>query len=193
MKTIRFLPLALVGFALTGCFGMGGNKPDSLLDLTPTATRTAAAEKVVPTSQAVVVALPTVPEELGVMRIPVRTNGAITYLKDAEWVAKPAVLFSRLVTETVAAGGRVVLDTGETAFQAGIVLTGHLQSFGVDGDRREAVVVYDAALATGDNNLRTRRFEARVPLATVDPATVAPALNQAANQVAADVAGWLGG
>ncbi len=89
-------------------------------------------------------------------------------------VSKPSILFSRLVTETLAAGGRVVLDPGETVFQAGTVLTGHLQSFGVDADRREAVVVYDAALAAPDNSLRSRRFEARVPLAAIDPATVVP-------------------
>lgn len=192
MKTIRLLAVAATVLLLSGCLGMGGGKPDYLLDLTPTRMRATAAERSVPTSEAVVVALPTVPEELNVRRIPVRTGGSITYIKDAQWVDKPAVLFSRLVTETVAASGRVVLDAAETAFGAGTVLTGHLQSFGVDASTREAVVIYDAALATDENNLRTRRFEARVPLAAIDAATVAPALNQAANQVAAELAGWLG-
>ncbi len=191
MKTMRLLPAIAAGLTLSACFG-GSDKPDALLDLTPTAVRTTAVDKTVPAAQVVVVALPTVPEELGVMRIPVRTGAAFTYLKGAQWVSKPSILFSRLVTETLAAGGRVVLDPGETVFQAGTVLTGHLPSFGVDADRREAVVVYDAALAAPDNSLRSRRFEARVPLAAIDPATVVPALNQAANKVAADVAGWLG-
>jgi cholesterol transport system auxiliary component len=54
------------------------------------------------------------------------------------------------------------------------------------------VVIYDAALATNEDQVRTRRFEARVPLASIDGASVPPALNQAANQVAAEVAAWLG-
>lgn len=191
MRPARFLLPIASALVLSGCFG-GAKAPKSLLDLTPTRTRAAAAENTVPTSEAVVVALPTVPEELTANRIPVRQGGQITYLKDAQWVDTPATLFSRLVTETVAASGRVVLDAGETAFQAGTVLTGHLQSFGVDGDRREAVVIYDAALATKESQVRTRRFEARVQLSTIEAATVAPALNQAANQVAEELAAWLG-
>jgi cholesterol transport system auxiliary component len=57
----------------------------------------------------------------------------------------------------------------------------------------EAVLVYDAALARGADRVETRRFEARVPVAAVDAASAAPALNQAANQVADEVAAWIGG
>jgi len=39
----------------------------------------------------------------------------------------------------------------------------------------------------------TRRFEARVPVAAIDRANAAPAVNAAANQVAIEVAGWIGG
>lgn len=192
MRVTRLLPAALAALLLSGCFG-GAKAPKMLLDLTPERNRTAAAETSAPIAQAVVVALPTVPEELSVRRIPVRAGGSITYLKDAEWVDAPAQLFSRLVTETVAATGRVVLDSSETSFQAGIVLSGHLQSFGVDAARREAVVIYDAALAVGEDKLRIKRFEARVPLGRIDAEDAAPALNQAANQVAAEIAAWLGG
>jgi cholesterol transport system auxiliary component len=55
----------------------------------------------------------------------------------------------------------------------------------------EAVVVYDAALARGEG-VQTRRFVARAPLAVVDAPSAAAALNLAANQVAADVAAWIG-
>jgi cholesterol transport system auxiliary component len=55
------------------------------------------------------------------------------------------------------------------------------------------LVRYDAALSTqGGTGVQTRRFEART-LADGTAATVGPALNQAANQVAAEVAGWIGG
>lgn len=191
MKPSRLLPVLAGTLALAGCFG-GAKAPKSLFELTPARTRTAAAESSVPTSQALVVALPTVPQELRAQRIPVRAGGQVSYLKEAQWIDAPAILFGRLIAEIAAASGRVVLQPGETAFQAGIVLTGHLDSFGVDADAREAVVTYDAALATEGNNVRTRRFEARVPLSTIEAGTVAPALNQAANQVAAEIAAWLG-
>ena len=190
MRPIRLLPLLAAALALAGCFG-GAKVPDRFLDLTPLRERPATAGQTAPTSEAVVVSLPSVPQELEVPRIPVRSGGGVTFLKDAQWVDLPAALFTQLLTETVAASGRVVLDSQETAFRAGTVLTGSLDSFGVDADRREAVVIYDAALATDENQVRTRRFEARVPLAPIDEASVAPALNQAANQIAAEVAAWL--
>ena len=50
------------------------------------------------------------------------------------------------------------------------------------------IVRYDGALSTaGGTRVETRRFEARVP-ADGTAATVGPALNQAANQVAIEVA-----
>ncbi len=50
-----------------------------------------------------------------------------------------------------------------------------------------------AAGPSQGGGLTTQRFEARVPAATPDAAGVGPALNQAANQIAADVARWVGG
>jgi len=43
-----------------------------------------------------------------------------------------------------------------------------------------------------DGQILTRRFEARVSGVLAEPASVAPALNEAANKVAADVAAWIG-
>ena len=55
------------------------------------------------------------------------------------------------------------------------------------------MVRYDGALARqGGTRVETRRFEASVP-ADGTAATVGPALNAAANQVAVDVAKWIGG
>jgi cholesterol transport system auxiliary component len=71
-------------------------------------------------------------------------------------------------------------------------LTGQLQRFGVDATTSEVVAVYDAALARRGGGVTTRRFEARVPVAVVDSANVSPALNQAANQIATEVAAWIG-
>jgi cholesterol transport system auxiliary component len=191
MRVHRLLPVLAAALAVSGCFG-GAKVPDRLLDLTPARVRPVTGGQTAPASEAVVVSLPAVPDELEVTRIPVRSGGSITYLKDAQWISEPATLFARLLSDTVAASGRVVLESPETAFRAGTVLSGSLDSFGVDADRREAVVTYDAALATNEDQVRTRRFEARVPLASIDEASVPAALNQAANQVAAEVAAWLG-
>ena len=43
------------------------------------------------------------------------------------------------------------------------------------------------------NQLRKQRFEASVPVATVDAVSVGAALNQAANTVAVQVAAWVAG
>ena len=64
--------------------------------------------------------------------------------------------------------------------------------FGGRGIVAEAVAVYDATLARTGGGVVTRRFEARVPVAAPDAANVAPALNQTANQIAAEVAAWIG-
>jgi cholesterol transport system auxiliary component len=122
------------------------------------------------------------------------TGQQVAYVKDAFWVDTPNDLFRRLLSETIASRtGRVALDPLQTTFNPGNRLTGQLQNFGIDAPRMQAVVTYDAALATGPETVVTRRFEARVPVAAIDRANVAPALNAAANQVATEVAAWIGG
>jgi cholesterol transport system auxiliary component len=65
--------------------------------------------------------------------------------------------------------------------------------FGVDEGTGEAVVTYDAVLQRGEAPVfEKQRFEARVPLADISAAPAAAALSQAANQVAAQVADWVG-
>ena len=55
------------------------------------------------------------------------------------------------------------------------------------------IVQFDGALSTaGGTRVETRRFEARVPSAD-DATSVGVALNRAANQVALEAAGWIGG
>jgi cholesterol transport system auxiliary component len=67
-----------------------------------------------------------------------------------------------------------------------------LQRFGYDAASGQVVVTYDASLSTaGGNRVETRRFTASAP-ADGTAATVPAALNRAANQVALDVAKWVG-
>lgn len=187
--------LALGGIiALSGCFG-GAKVPDTLMTLNAAQARTAATTRSAAEGQAITVVVPTVPRELQTLRVPVHeTELGISYLKNAQWIEMPASLFARVVSETIAATtGRVVLDPKQFTFDPGQRLTGTLQRFGLDAGRMEVVAVFDAALARQGGGITSRRFEARVPVTAADAASVAPALNQAANQVAAEVATWVGG
>jgi cholesterol transport system auxiliary component len=191
---MKKVTLALGGaLALAGCFG-GAKVPDTLMTLNPEKSRAAATTRSAAEGQAITVVVPTVPRELQTLRVPVHeTELGISYLKNAQWVEMPSELFARLVSETIAATtGRVVLDPKQFTFDPGQRLTGTLQRFGLDATRMEVVAVYDAVLARQAGGITSRRFEARVPVAAVDGPTVAPALNQAANQIATEVAGWVG-
>jgi len=53
------------------------------------------------------------------------------------------------------------------------------------------VVVFDAVRNGAGASAISRRFEARVPVTAPETAFVGPALNQAANQVAGEIADWL--
>ena len=193
----HILPLLLpvaASLALSGCFSFGGKPPAQLLRLTPAVSLPAPSARTASAAEAVTVVVPTVPQELATARVPVISGGtSVAYLKDAQWVETPNALFSRLLSETIAATtGRVVLDQRQFTFDPGIRLTGQLQAFGLDADRMEAVARYDAALGRGGNRVETRRFEARVPVTKADPNLVSAALNQAANQIASDVSQWIG-
>ena len=192
MRQIRpFLALAAV-LALSGCLSFGAKPPPTLMRLTSDVQPGAAARTAGPGS-AITVVPPSVPAELNTPRVPVRTGTTqVAYVKDAQWVEAPNILFARLLSSTIAGRtGRVVLDPKQFTFDPGQRLTGTLQAFGLEADRMEAVIVYDAAVSRGES-VETRRFEARVPVAALDAASAPAALNQAANQVAAEVAAWVG-
>ncbi|HWH16733.1 MAG TPA: ABC-type transport auxiliary lipoprotein family protein [Allosphingosinicella sp.] len=189
---VKFAVPALAALALGGC-GLGGKTPDLLLNLTPEMSVAPQTGNASSSENAITVVRPTVPQALDTTRVPVLQGLTVTYLKDAYWVDTPNDLFRRLLSETIAARtGRVVLDPLQFSFNPGNRLTGQLQNFGLDANRMEAVVTYDAALARGAEAVVTRRFEARVPVAAADRNNVAPALNVAANRVAAEVAAWIG-
>jgi cholesterol transport system auxiliary component len=72
------------------------------------------------------------------------------------------------------------------------MLEGNLLEFGVDAAKRSAVVTYDASLMSPDGLRLTRqRFSASVPVDEIDASSVAPAISQAANEVATAVADWI--
>ena len=191
------LLLALsAALALSGCFG-GGKAPSELLTLTSAQSRPAATPRSAGQGEAITVAVPAVPQALRTNRIPVYVNETtIQYLTDGAWVEQPGALFARLLGDTIAARtGRVVLDPSQYSHDPGTRITGTLIKFGLDPTAMQVVIVYDAAMARGGptGGVVTNRFEARLPVADATPAVVAPALNQAANQLADQVAAWIGG
>jgi cholesterol transport system auxiliary component len=187
------LAAAVAGCSLSGMLG-GGKAPPVLFTLTSDAPP-AAQSRSAAVGETVTLQLPIIPEELRTARVPVRvTPTEVQYVQDLQWVDTPNRLFQGLLEETVRrTTNRVVLDPNQSALDPGLVVTGELQRFGYEAATGMVVVQYDASLATqGGTHVQTRRFEAAVP-ADGTAATVAPALNQAANQVALEVARWIGG
>ena len=127
--------------------------------------------------------------------MPVQLNATdIQYVTDLQWVDTPDRLFQDLLAETVRrTTNRVVLDPRQTALDPGLVVSGALQRFGYDAASGQVVVVYDASLSTeGGSHVEARRFTASAA-ADGTAASIGPALNRAANQVALEVAKWIGG
>jgi len=188
------LAAALGACSLSGLLG-GGKPPATLQTLTPVApdpgplTRTAIA------GQAVTIDVPVVSKELRSVRVPVQVSPTdVQYVTDLQWIDTPDKLFQDLLMETVRrTTGRVVLDPNQTGLDPGLLVHGQLQRFGYDAPSGQVMVVYNASLSTAAGaQVETRRFVANVP-ADGTGASVGPALNQAANQVALDVAKWIGG
>jgi cholesterol transport system auxiliary component len=192
------LPLALAA-ALNACsLGglMGGGKaPATLLALTPEAPLPDQIVRSANAGETVTIGVPVVAKELRAIRVPVQVSPTeVAYVTNLQWVDTPDRLFQELVAETVRrTTARVVLDGRQATLDPGLVVSGQLQRFGYDQATGNVIVRYDAAKSTaGGARVDTRRFEARVP-ASGDAASVGPALNQAANQVALEVASWIGG
>lgn len=180
--------------ALSGCVSLGGAEPpDSLLTLTPTASAPAGAAISAARGEALALHEPVVPAELEVLRVPVRIDDAsLAYLKDAVWVERPAQLFRRLLAETIRTQSeRVVLVGGDPAARGSLQMRGNLSRFGYDAAQSSVIVRFDATLLDSDGVVRQKRFEAIETGVLADAASVGPALNSAANDVARQVADWL--
>lgn len=188
----RILLVLGLATALTGCISFGAKPPEKLLRLTAAQSVAPGTSQSVGPGEAITVLTPVVPAELANNRVPVRSGAiAVAYVKEAQWVEPPARLFQRLLSDVIAVRtGRPVLAARQFSFDPGTRVTGQLQSFGIDEATQSAVVTFDAAVVRG-TALQTRRFEARVPVAEITAEPVGAALNQAANQVAAEVADWI--
>jgi cholesterol transport system auxiliary component len=183
------LPLA-ASLALAGCFG--GKTPSTLLTLTPAAP-SATFDRTAAASEAVTIELPVAGRSIRQVRVPVLERaGQVTYVKDLQYLETPDHLFQQLLSETVKrVTGRVVIDPRQAGIDPGTRVSGVLQRFGYDTASAQVIVTYDAT-ATRGATVQTRRFTAQAP-ADGTAATVGPAINTAANDVATQVARWIGG
>ena len=184
----------LLALPLAGCLSLGGETPDQLLTLTPARTAPAGAGSTGQSDAALAVLEPSAAQRLNVTRVPVQmSDSSLAYLQDAVWVERPARLFQNLLVETIRAkGSRLVVREGDLGYNAVTNLSGELLDMGYDVATGSVVVRYDGVLQLPDGRVQTRRFESRVPGIPADAVSVAPALNQAANQVADEVAEWVG-
>ena len=187
------LAVTISGCSIGGMLGGGGKAPTALLRLTPQAALQGETARASSAGEAVTIAIPIIGKELRTTRVPAITYTQVAYIEDLQWVDTPDRLFQDLLAETVRrTTGRVVLDPKQSNLDPGITVSGQLHRFGYDAAEQAVVVRFDGALATaGGTRVETRRFEAKVPAAG-DAATVGPALNQAANQVAIEAAAWIG-
>jgi cholesterol transport system auxiliary component len=180
---------------LSACISFGAKPPPTLLTITAASSLPVGQVQNSANSATITIQVPAVSQALATNRVPVQASDtAIAYVAKAQWVEPPARLFARLLSDTVTAKtGRVVLSNAQSFADPGARLAGELRSFGVDAATSQAVVTYDAALTRGAASVvEKRRFEARVPVARIEAGAVGVGLNQAANQVAAEVADWVG-
>lgn len=194
---LRVFAAAAVAMPLAGCALLGGGPkpPPTLTTLASTVPPPASVVRSANAGEAVTIEVPVIPKELRSVRVPAQSGEtAIAYIKGLQWVDTPDRLFQDLLQETVLrTTNRVVIDPKQSRLDPGLVVSGQLSRFGYEAGAGSVLVRYDAALAAaGGTRVETRRFEARAP-ADGTAATVGPALNQAANQVALDVARWIGG
>ncbi|MBN8818968.1 MAG: membrane integrity-associated transporter subunit PqiC [Sphingomonas sp.] len=190
----RLLALAIGVALLSGCVRLGSKPPERLLTITTQARAPAGETFSGSSDSALFVDLPVAPKSIATLRVAVRDGEtSFTYLKDALWVDSPARQFQGLLGETIRARtGRLVLDPGQYLARRGQMLEGNLIEFGIDAATRRAVVTYDASLMSMDGtSIKRQRFTAAVPVSEIEADSVAPAISDAANQVAAAVADWL--
>ena len=200
MKLLRtfvpvFAAVALGGCSVSSLLGGGAKVPPTLQKLTPEAADPGNMARSAAAGQAVTILTPLISNELRTVRVPVHVSQTgVQYVTDLQWVDTPDKLFQDLVEETVRrTTNRVVLDPNQAGLDPGMTLHGELESFGYDAQTGQVMVAYNGSLATaGGSEVQTRRFVASAP-SDGTAASVGRALNHAANEVAQQIAQWIGG
>ncbi len=198
MRAHSILTLTLaasLAATLPGCVSFGAKPAKTLITLTPATTVTVDTTRTAAPGETIMILTPTAPAAIATLRVPVYDGPRpLSYVAGVAWNEPPVRLFQRLLSETVAAKtGKIVVDLRQAALDTGVRFSGQLQNFGIDATRREAVVTYDVIVTRKGGAIETRRFESRVAVGKIDALNVGEPLNQAANNVAAQVAAWISG
>ncbi|MES2288773.1 MAG: ABC-type transport auxiliary lipoprotein family protein [Pseudomonadota bacterium] len=190
-KALLLIPAVAL---LSGCISFGPKAPKSLLTLTTTSAVQAGAVRTATPTNTILILSPTSTAAITTTRIPVYDGASdLSYVADAAWNEAPARGLQRLLSETVTARtNKIVLDPRQFSTGANMKLSGQLQRFGVDPSAMQVVVVFDAQLSRSADTVETRRFEARAPLSAIDGRSAGAALNAAANDLATQIAAWIG-
>ena len=192
----RSLPALLaLTLALSGCLGLGGKVPPTLLTLTPATAVPAGTVTSGDPRTAIMVMEPETDQRLAVVRVPVQIDDTnVAYVKNAAWVERPARLFRALLAETLRSKtSALVLEDSQAAANVGVRVSGRLIDMGYDARTSSVVVRYEAIRSSTGGTVVTKRFESVVPGVQAKPEFIGPALNRAANDVAAQVAAWIVG
>lgn len=190
--TRSLLAAPLLALSLAGCVSLSPKVPDTLLSLTPEASPSIGAEASGKMSEALSVMEPSAAAQVAVLRVPVRIDDAnVAYLKKTMWVERPSRQFQHLLADTLRArGGPLVVEND--AATTGLKVSGRLLEMGFDAPSKSAVVRFDGLKERAGGQVETRRFEFRVGGVSADAESIGPALNKAANEVAKQVADWVG-
>ncbi|MDR2856229.1 MAG: ABC-type transport auxiliary lipoprotein family protein [Novosphingobium sp.] len=179
---------------LAGCVSLGGKVPRQLIALTARNIAPAGTMAGGQVGDTLVVLDPDADRRIDVQRVPVQIDeSTVAYLKDATWIERPTHQFRRLLAETIRARGkRMVAEGSDLDGRGHATLSGRLLDMGYDARSQSVVVRYDAIRRDDAGAIQSRRFEAVVPGVAPNVRAVAPALNTAANDVAVQVADWIG-
>lgn len=179
---------------LAGCISFGAKAPKSLIGLTADNTAPAGPLAQGTPGQSLIVLDPQTDQRLDVQRVAVQVSDTqVAYVKDVLWVERPARLFRHLLAETIRARGKhLVLEASDQSASGNQSLSGRLVDMGYDARSRSVVVRFDAMRVNAKGVIEAQRFEDVEPGVGPDSEDIAPALNRAANKVAAQVADWVG-
>lgn len=179
--------------ALSGCLSLGPKVPDQLINFTPREVAAPGASSEGAVTDAIFVFEPEVEDRLDVNRVPVQIDAtSVAYLENATYVDRPSRLFQHLVAETLRARrGGLVVEGEDPGINVRTRLYGRLVEAGYDARTSSVTVTYDAVAVAPDGTMRQRRFGSTIPGIAAEAAAVAPAMNEAANNVAGEVSSWL--
>lgn len=197
MRFLSLAPLCAGALLLSSCvsIGSGAEPPEQLITLTPAAKAPAGSASEGTIDSAIFVFEPEVEDRLDVKRVPVQIDASsLAYLQNAFYVDRPARLFQSLLAETLrVTSGRLVIQGTDPGLPRRTRLYGKLVEMGYDAQAMSVTVTFDAVRVDPEGKINAQRFSSTVPGISADAIYVAPALNNAANEVAGAVAEWMNG